>query len=217
MHVHVRRRLGLLLIAGAVIGSGWGIYTLLREEPARPVPSKAEPSTEFSRPKLVGWSKGTRQWLVEARKMNDHQNTVTLEGIERGVIYKDNKEYFTFTAARGVWKKAGEQEGGGDLSLTGDVAVYKDNVQVFNTQELLWRGKEQTLEAPTTIHYSYEGSTATASRLTFNSTTEDAVLSGDVHLNLPDGIKVTIQGDLIYNLKTKAFHIKGTQEFEFST
>lgn len=218
MSGNIRRRLIVALIVVLTCGIGWAVYALLHEDqPATSSPNPTEQGTEFAKPKLVGWSKGKRQWMVEAARMNDAGDTVTLEEISHGVLYKDGKEYLNFKAGRGVWQKAGENQGGGDLTLTGNVTVFRGKEQVFSTEQLIWQGARQMLVAPQSVSFAYEGSTATASGLKFNAVTEDVSLTGEVRVAMNDGTRATVHGELIYNLKTGSFQVKGDQEFEFST
>jgi lipopolysaccharide export system protein LptC len=194
----------------------WSVLTLLREEPPPPKDVPVQ-GTEFAKPRLVGWSKGQRQWMVEAQAMNDSGNIVTLERIGRGVIYKDQDEYLTFTAGRGVWQKKVNDRDSSDLTLSGGVKVFKDGRSVFETTRLLWQEETSLLLAPEPVYFDYEGSTAEASRLTLNSVTEDVTLEGDIHFSLREGSRISVQGRLVYNIKSGAFQVEGTQLFELKT
>jgi uncharacterized protein (DUF2345 family) len=82
---------------------------------------------------------------------------------------------------------------------------------------LIWQGRNQLMVAPQSVSFAYDGSAATASRLTFNSATEDVTLSGEVRVTMRDGTRVTVKGELLHNLKSGDFQVKGDQEFEFNT
>lgn len=216
MRKKVLRRLIAVVVLLSVTAAGRGIYRFLQEEPQATTQGSAALVTEFARPKLVGWLKGERQWTVSAQSMNDTGDTVTINQIEEGIIYREGQAYFTFQAEQGVWRKAQGPGQGDDLHLNGGVQVYKDHVRIFETDDLRWLGAEQMLHAPGAVRFEYEENKAVASSMSFNAVTEEVTLSDRIEITLADGTEISIHGRLIYNLKDKTFHIEGVQEFIFN-
>jgi hypothetical protein len=205
---------GVLVLVGLCAGSA---LLLLRDEAIPVTDTKLTQTTEFSRPRLVGWSKGQRQWSLEARTMNDAGNVVTLEKIEHGVIYRNEREFLTFNAGKAVWQKKVGSRDSSDLSLSEGVTVLQNGQPVMETAKLEWKEATSLLIAPETVYFTYDGSKARASRLTLNSVTEDVILEGDIDLALQDGTLIAVQGRLVYNMKTGSFRIEGMQQFDIST
>lgn len=205
---------GVLVLLGLAVGS---TLILLGDEAIPVTDSKLTPTTEFSRPRVVGWSKGQRQWTLEARTMNDAGDAVTLEKIEHGVIYREEREFLTFNAGKAVWQKKVGSRDSSDLSLSGGVNVFQKGQLVMETARLEWKEATSLLVAPETVYFTYDGNKARASRLTLNSITEDVILEGDIDLTLQEGTLIAVQGRLIYNMKTGSFRVEGMQHYDIST
>ncbi|MGI6082148.1 MAG: hypothetical protein ACOYEP_04675 [Limnochordia bacterium] len=204
---------GVLVLVGLIASS----TLLLHDEGVAVMNPKQTPSTEFSRPRLVGWSKGQRQWSLEARTMNDTDDVVTLEKIENGVIYRNERSFLTFEAGKAVWQKEVDGRDSADLILFEGVTVFEGGQLIMETSRLEWQEAEQVLVAPDTVYFIYDGSQARASRLVLNSVTEDVILEGDIDLSLRDGTLILVQGRLTYNMKTGSFRVEGLQQFDIQT
>ncbi len=204
---------GVLVLVGLIASS----TLLLHDEGVAVMNPKQTPSTEFSRPRLVGWSKGQRQWSLEARTMNDTDDVVTLEKIENGVINRNERSFLTFEAGKAVWQKEVDGRDSADLILFEGVTVFEGGQLIMETSRLEWQEAEQVLVAPDTVYFIYDGSQARASRLVLNSVTEDVILEGDIDLSLRDGTLILVQGRLTYNMKTGSFRVEGLQQFDIQT
>ncbi|NLN18510.1 MAG: hypothetical protein GX162_04425 [Firmicutes bacterium] len=204
---------GVLVLVGLLASA----TLLLSDEGVTVMNPKQTPSTEFSRPRLVGWSKGQRQWSLEARTMNDADDVVTLEKIENGIIYRNERSFLTFEAGKAVWYKKVDGRDSANLVLYEGVTVFEDGQLVMETSRLEWQEDDRLLIAPEAVYFIYDGSQARASRLILNSVTEDVVLEGEIDLSLRDGTLILVQGRLTYNMKTGSFRVEGMQQFDIQT
>jgi hypothetical protein len=204
----------VLTLAGLLSGAA---FLLLRDDADPVIEAPQVQTTEFSRPRLVGWSKGQRQWSLEAQTMNDSGDRVNLEGIERGIIYQQEEIFLTFKAGQALWNKRVGGRDSSDLTLYGGVTVFENDMPVMQTARLEWQEATGLLIAPETVHFTYDDSKARASRLTLNPATEDVILEGDIDLALQDGTLIAVEGRLIYNMKTGSFRVEGMQHFNINT
>lgn len=205
---------GILVLLGLV---ATGILALLREQPVLTKETTVTQSTEFAKPRLVGWSKGQRQWMLVAETMHDSGDVVSLETIHEGVIYRADREYLAFQAGHGVWHKQQDSKDSSYLALSGGVTVFQQGESIFRTASLEWQDATGELHAPEQVHFSYQGNTATASSLTLNTVSEDVTLAGDVELCLDGGTRINVEGKLLYNLRTGNFQVLGKQSFDINT
>lgn len=212
MHTWNRRRLlitGTILLAAALMV--YGLSLLFRENEAfeNSAGAEAEFGTEFASARIVGRYKGQKQWMLEAAAMRDNGDTVVLEGIDKGIIYREDKEFVTFSAGRGLWEKKQRGLDSNDLLLEDNVVIYMDGLPVLRTSRLQWDADANVLDAPSEVFFEREGSRIYAEQMVMDARKQEVTLKGNIRLDMDDGSLMTVVGRLTYNLETGEFEASG--------
>ncbi|MBO8142160.1 MAG: LPS export ABC transporter periplasmic protein LptC [Firmicutes bacterium] len=142
-----QRRVGPLLMALlAVVLAGTAMVGVLRRgEPPAPAPADdpADPGPRLSSTRVVGRSRGNREFELRAGSIVDEGEWVRLEAIEDGVLYRDGEPQVTFAARSGRWHRASN-----DLVLTGHVVLVYDGRVELVSERLEWRAADDLVVSP---------------------------------------------------------------------
>lgn len=183
-----RLLMGLGASALILLGLGWLIWTSAPVEPVREEVSAARPP-RLERVTVDGLLEGRRQWTLEVRGLEEGTEVVGLEGIERGLFFRNGTPWITLTAGRGRWMTATN-----GLELEGEVQIDLVEGGHLETERVRWEGGTGLLVADTGVTATLGGDRVTADRMVASATTGVVELGGSVELTRPDGQRLRAQG-----------------------
>ncbi|WP_304172600.1 hypothetical protein [Limnochorda pilosa] len=136
-----------------------------------------------------GFLEGELQWTLEVGALAEGEGAVALEGVERGLFYRDEDPWLTLRAARGRWIPATN-----GLELEGQVEMELTSGGRLETEAVAWHGEAGRLEAASQVRATLAGDRLTAGRLTADAATGILHLAGGVEVVRPDGQRLTADG-----------------------
>ncbi|NLJ75110.1 MAG: LPS export ABC transporter periplasmic protein LptC [Firmicutes bacterium] len=138
----------------------------------------ASPGVQIGESRLVGRLDGKRQWEIDSEQVHHSGNVVTITDINEAIIFRDDAPYFYIKAERGVWYRSTNV-----LELEGDLieVTGPDDFQL-DSERLVWRGHDETLESPGPVVIHYEGADIRADHMLVETKESLVILKQNVRI-----------------------------------
>jgi LPS export ABC transporter protein LptC len=172
-----RRTFALITIILLVIISA---TALMRRSPSSEesptVPSS--PGIQIGESRLVGRQEGKRQWEIDSESIHHAGDIVTIRDINEVVIFRDESPYFYVEAEEGVWNRLSNV-----LELKGDrILVTGPHDFKLQSEKLVWRGHDETLESPGPVEIRYEGADIRADQMLVETKESLVILKENIRI-----------------------------------
>lgn len=165
------------------------------DETVQPSLSLDESSIQFVRPKVIGMQDGIRQWELETDRMREQGNLIYLEGIHRGMLYREDEEYLTFVADEGIWDRRRDQ-----LTLTGSVVVYRDGEKLLESERIVWDGRSEILTSPGPVQLWLDDYSIRADEMIGDVNKDELLFRGNVDV-ASDRMMLSLPDQLVYRVE----------------
>lgn len=192
----------LLLLASAVY------YFLGTQQPEVLQLRQQDYEVQWAGARLIGRFEGKRQWEMELDTMTKQEHLVFLHDIVEVVIFHRDRPYYSVQADQGVWDRESDE-----LTLTGNILITGQDGSQMSTEQVIWHGESEELEAPQRVAMSFGSTQVEADRMLSKSREDLVYLTGNV--SILEGDQAWELENLIYNFTDESMEILGNARIIF--